>query len=273
MKESSRIVIFTDLDGTLLDAGSYSFERALPALRMVADQEVPIVICSSKTRTEIEHYRRRLGNRHPFISENGGGIFIPNEYFPTPVQGIGAPIARSGGYTMIRLGAPYDELRRALLLLREEGFSLRGFGDMDTEEIGQHTGLSIAEAEMARQREFDEPFFAEGDLSDLILRIREMGYHHTVGRIHHILGPSDKGKAVKILTGLFRRDFGDIRTVALGDSPNDLPMLRSVDIPIIVEQPGGGYDAAFEHDNLLKAPGIGPEGWNQAVLELLTKNG
>jgi len=76
-----KIIIFTDLDGTLLDNSSYSFEAALPALQLIKEKNIPLIICSSKTRKEIEHYRKKLYNLHPFISENGGGIFIPKGYF------------------------------------------------------------------------------------------------------------------------------------------------------------------------------------------------
>jgi len=76
-------IIFTDLDGILLDYSTYSFEQAKPALQLVAQSDIPLVICSSKTRKEIEYYRKKLDNNHPFISENGGGIFIPKGYFPS----------------------------------------------------------------------------------------------------------------------------------------------------------------------------------------------
>ena len=73
------IIIFTDLDGTLLDK-KYSYESALPALALIESHKIPLVLCSSKTRSEIEFYRTKLNNDHPFICENGGGIFIPIGY-------------------------------------------------------------------------------------------------------------------------------------------------------------------------------------------------
>ena len=75
------IIIITDLDGTLLHPVSYSFEDAIPALEEVHKANIPVILCSSKTKAEIEVYRRRINNRDPFISENGGGIFIPKGYF------------------------------------------------------------------------------------------------------------------------------------------------------------------------------------------------
>lgn len=77
-REKSLIIIFTDLDGTLLDS-RYSFRKALPAIKLIKEKNIPLILCSSKTRSEIELWRKKLNNNHPFISENGGGIFIPKK--------------------------------------------------------------------------------------------------------------------------------------------------------------------------------------------------
>jgi mannosyl-3-phosphoglycerate phosphatase len=267
-----RAVVFTDLDGTLLDARTYSFAAALPALGMLREQHVPLVICSSKTRSEIEHYREDLGNGDPFISENGGAVFVPRGYFASDT-GLSVPAGDDDSrYLVLRLGARYKDLRGALTQLREEGFDVRGFGDMTAEEIAAVTGLPLGEAVMAGKREFDEPFLFGGDLrmrEELAASIERKGFRVTQGFFHHILGESDKGKAVSIVAGMFRREYGEIVTAALGDSPNDLPMLRSVDRPIIVEKHGGGYDRVLAAENFERAEGEGPEGWNRAVIELL----
>ena len=71
-------VIFSDLDGTLLDHNTYSFDAAKQALESIEDKEIPLILCTSKTRGEIEYYRELINNKHPFISENGGGIYIPD---------------------------------------------------------------------------------------------------------------------------------------------------------------------------------------------------
>ena len=83
-----KTVVFSDLDGTLLDESSYSFKDALPAVRLLQLRAIPLVLCSSKTRAEIEPCRLSLHNRHPFISENGGGIFIPPGYFSAPFEAM-----------------------------------------------------------------------------------------------------------------------------------------------------------------------------------------
>ena len=75
-----KIIVFTDLDGTLLDHVTYSFCEAEDALELLREKEVPLILCSSKSSDEIKVYRRKLSNNEPFISENGGAIFIPEGY-------------------------------------------------------------------------------------------------------------------------------------------------------------------------------------------------
>jgi mannosyl-3-phosphoglycerate phosphatase len=275
MSSGEQIIVFSDLDGTLLDE-NYSFAAAQPALRKIMDSAIPLILCSSKTRKEIEHYRDEIGNRHPFISENGGGIFIPDGYFPdeTILERFSPGI--EPGYRVIRLGAPYRELRKALVELRAEGFPITGFGDLTTAELAKQTGLSSREARLCKERDFDEPFLFEGgeeEKARLFRAIRDRGLFTTQGVYLHLLGENDKGKAVKILSEIFRARYGSLKTVALGDSPNDLPMLESVDIPLAVQRPDGRHHPALSLPNLEKVKGIGPHGWNSAMLALLARFG
>jgi mannosyl-3-phosphoglycerate phosphatase family protein len=266
-------ILFTDLDGTLLDYSTYSFENASPALELLRRRDIPLILSSSKTKGEIEHYRRKLANHHPFIAENGGGIFIPKNYFDPAPLSLPFEVFEETAYSVVRLGAKYEDLRNALESLRSRGFRVRGFGDMTVEEISKISGLSLFEAALSKERHFDEPFIFEGDEADargLLAEITALGFRSTRGRFFHILGDSDKGKAVSLLTGLFRNRFGPVVTIALGDSLNDLPMLEAVDVPVVVQKKDGTYEPEMDVPNLIRAEGIGPEGWNRAVLALIS---
>lgn len=262
-----RAVIFTDLDGTLLDASSYSFAPAAEALERVKKDGVPLVIVSSKTGAEIERVRERMGNTDPFISENGGGVFVPRGYFPFPSGG-----AESGGYEVTALGTPYADVRRGLKSLPRHLLArIRAFGDMTPMEISAATGLAPEEAPFAKMRDFDEAFIFDGTAEDetaLQEALRLAGLSMTKGRIHHALGAHDKGTAVRILKGLFEKAGGRVTVIALGDAPNDAEMLRQADYPVIVQRPDGSYEA-MEVKGLVRAAGAGPEGWNRAVLGIL----
>jgi len=263
-----KTIIFTDLDGTLLDLVRYSFEDALPALDLIQAHGIPLILCSSKTRSEIAGYRQRMDNDHPFISENGGGIFIPQGYFSVPVEG--AQIL--GDYQLITFGLPHAEIRQRFIALREQlGASVRGFTDMAVEEVAALTRLEPDEADLAKQRDFEEPFVFDGAPDEGFLQaIEDAGLTWTQGRVFHIMGRHDKGRAVRFLKALYEREYGTVTTIGLGDSFNDLPMLQSVDLPILVQREDGSYDARIEIAGLLKTQSPGPLGWNETVLQLLS---
>jgi mannosyl-3-phosphoglycerate phosphatase len=266
---SPGLVVFSDLDGTLLDHATYSFEAARPALEALTFRRVPLVFCSSKTRAEIEALRRAFGNRDPFVSENGGAIFIPRGYFPFEI-----PDARDlAGYSVVELGTRYETLREAFLRMRAEGnIPMRGFGDMNTDEIARLCGYSQEQAEPARRREYDEPFILNDPSSEDTVRRMAADAGLRIdrgGRFFHLTGPSDKGRAIRMLIEWFVRDRGPTTTVGIGDSLNDLPMLRVVDVPVLVARPGGVHDSAVRFDGLVFEKGVGPEGWRAAVLDIL----
>jgi mannosyl-3-phosphoglycerate phosphatase family protein len=260
------MIIITDLDGTLLDARTYSFREATPALELIKGKGLPLILCSSKTRAELEVWRKRLGNHHPFIVENGGGIFIPENYFPFPVDGE----ARNG-YQVISLGMPYDRIREKFGLLREElQMPVRGFGDMTPAEVAALTGLSLDEAVLAKQREYGEPFVFPGAADDRMLQaIEASGLRWTQGRLFHLMGNHHKGKAVALLRTLFERAMGPVIVAGLGDSLNDLPFLLAVDHPFLVRRADGSHDSRINIPGLSRTQKIGPAGWNEAVLKLL----
>lgn len=256
-----KTIIFTDLDGTLLDS-RYSFAPAAQALKRIKAEGIPLVLATSKSRPETELIREMLSNADPFITENGGGIYIPASYFPFPIKG-----EEKNGYRVITLGAGYEDLRRALAGIREKsGRDLSGFGDMTDEEVAGLTGLTPAEAALAKMREFDEPFIMrDGNREDARRLVEESGYSFTAGRFFHITGQNDKGRAVEILTTFYRSVYGKIATVGVGNSENDIPLLRKVDYPVLVMNEDGRYEEVNGVPGLIKAHGIGPEGWDRAI--------
>ncbi len=260
-----KAVIFTDLDGVLLDE-AYNFSRARPALNLIERSETPLVLCSSKTRAQIKVYRLGLKNSHPFVAENGGGIFIPHGYFKTPIDA-----EESDGDRVILLGKPYATVREQFVRLRRQlNVTVRGFGDMSISDIASLTGLPSEQAALAKQRDFDEPFVFDGPVEKRFLHaIEASGLAWTQGRIFHMMGNHNKGRALKILMALYKRQFGDVSSIALGDGMNDLPMLMVADHPVLVKRQNYSVDARLSVPDLMTTRFPGPTGWNEAVLNLL----
>lgn len=261
-------VIFTDLDGTLLDHDTYSWEPAKPALKMAERNNVPVVFCTSKTRAELEVYRKRIKNKHPFIVENGEAIFIPNGYFSHSI-----PKSRKlKDYTLVALGKPYRQLRQALLQMQKKGLNVRGFGDMPIKELMERTSLSKEDALLSKKREYDEPFVLEDSKQKdkVIESARKAGLQVTRGgRFHHLLGSNDKGLAVKLLTDLYSREAGrPVVTTGIGDSKNDVPMLNAVHVPYLLKQKKTRKHITSSM-MFIKVKDMGPRGWNSAITDFI----
>jgi len=268
-----KLVLFTDLDGTLLDPVSYSYQQALPAVKRLRQCGVPIVFCSHKTRAEQEVYRRQLDISDPFIVENGGAVFIPEGYFSFSFD-FGKT---EGGYWVIELGRPYHEIRRILEQVRAQiGVDFVGFGDMSDAEVARDAGLDINAAKRARQREYDEtvkPVADAAEMDKVLKAIKQAGLNYTHGgRYYGVMGDNDKGQAVKILTDLYNKKLGQVETVGIGDSQNDLPMLAAVDTPILVQKPGGWWQD-IDLPGLGRVEGVGPQGWSRAIENLIDRGG
>ena len=146
---------------------------------------------------------------------------------------------------------------------------------MTAEEVAEATGLDRESAGLAKRREYDETLTLDGtgeETNRALAEIEQAGLNYThSGRFYGVMGANDKGKATVILSDLYRRLWGEIKTVGLGDSLNDLPMLSAVDIPVLVQKGDNNWeDMALQR--LRKIRGIGPEGWNRAVEEILRTN-
>lgn len=272
------MIVFTDLDGSLLDGTTYSYEAATPALAALREQGIPVILVSSKTRAEMEPLRERLDHRDPFIVENGGAVYIPHGLFEFPFERM----RTRSPYQVIELGLPYHMLRDVLKQIEDAVETpLKGFGDLSVEAIMQVTGLPYADAMLAKQREYDEPFLLEGSqalVEEVCRQIVTRGLRWTKGgRLFHLMGDNDKGEAASVLQRCYHRQqrmrgqVEGIETIGIGDSINDAPLLAMVDYPILVQKPDGSYDPDIHLAGMIRASGIGPVGWNEAILYLLAR--
>lgn len=156
IKPGAHVVVFTDFDGTLLDNETYSFSAANAALDSLHRHNFPVVLCSSKTRLEVELIQLDIRQRHPFITENGGVIFLSRNYFPfTPCgmrasgRGLDVIDCRTSCWRLAE--TPYR-------LANELGICVASLREMSAEEIARSCRVAEAEAHTVKMRDYDEPF-------------------------------------------------------------------------------------------------------------------
>jgi mannosyl-3-phosphoglycerate phosphatase len=273
-------IIYTDLDGTLLDFNTYSFEVTQSTVEQLNEMDIPVVFCSSKTRVEQEVYHSAMHLHVPFIVENGSAILVPDGYFDFELGTLETlqdfRVSQIENYTAIVLGKSFQEIRRTIEIAREvAGIQPKGYAELALEEIVPLTGLTAKAAQRAASRDYSETLLkGVEEASDEWQQFLKVLDHHDLqcvsgGKFYTVMGKgSDKGKAVQILNQLFRKQHGEIKTVGLGDSVNDLPLLGEVDIPFLVQKPSGDWQS-IDNPNIQKIDAVGPHGWNLAIHSLL----
>ena len=271
-KQETRIIVFTDLDATLLDQHSYDWTPAISALEIVESKGAELVLASSKTFSELGYFAERLCAQAPFIGENGGVMAIPNCH---PLSSHTPEDPNHDGYSILTNGLSRERLLQAIATLRSEfGFRLQGFADWSAHELGKLTGLSVTQAQKALRRQASEPILWQDTPKQLVLFEREVERRGMKvirgGQFLHVMGQTDKADAMNQLLEYYEASFPQAKftSIALGDSENDVGMITNADIGVVIPNPKRTEPLVLEGRNIIYAPQAGPSGWNDVVSEL-----
>jgi len=242
-------IIFTDLDGTLLDHHNYSYDDALPMIKRIKSKNIPLIFTTSKTKQECQILQKKMDiEGMPFIVENGAAIYGLDE--------------------LVVLGLRVETIREFLEQFKKE-FGIRAFYDLSVEEVMQKTGFDKTNATLSKQREFSEPFLIEDEsrIEELKKVAKKSGLKVLKGgRFYHLVGQNqDKGKAVLKVLQMIGQEKSSI---ALGDNYNDLDMLKVVEQPVLIPYKENTY-IDTDIKNLILAPYTGPKGWAKVLGELI----
>lgn len=269
IQSPQRLLVFTDLDGTLLHPINYEWRGAASTLGELRRKRIPLILCTSKTRAEIKTLRRKMGHVDPYIAENGGILVVPWTFFGKPdTEG-----ARSRELVW-RLGWTQAEASQVLSrLARRAKVKVRGFRQMSVAEIARATGLTLAEARKAQMREASEPFQIVSASTAQMRAFWRAARERRIklaegGRFWHLTMGTDKGQAMTLLIQLKEIVEGvQLRTIAAGNSSIDLPMLTQASLPILIPRPNGKFDPKVIRalPGAIRASGSGPAAWAEAV--------
>jgi hypothetical protein len=146
---------------------------------------LPAVWVTARCRAQMDEPRRKFGHQHPFIGEDGCGVFLPEDYFHLRP----AKTVRMGRYTCIPVAETQPAASEALESLSEDtGVSVVSLRSLAPRELEQNTGLPPRDAELARQRDFDELFFFAGATqADVERFVAEARLRNVVLRQHGVL--------------------------------------------------------------------------------------
>lgn len=269
-----RVVIFTP--SNLLGPANSLAQPAAEALLEIERRHVPLVLSTRGTRAQLEPLRRKLEHAHPFITEGGGGLFFPDGYFALRLEGA----RRAARYLCVPFGRSSQEAGAAVEdIAREAGAEIVRYAEMSPREIARNTGMTERDSEAAREREFSERFFFAGDAGSAAQSFEKIAVSNgwqirRSGLFWELYSGSDEGKAVRYLMRLYRQALRSrIRSVAIGASSEDLSLLAAADQAFLLPISGGRFDDQLlsKLPNSAKITVPGAAGWNQTVLDLLSR--
>jgi mannosyl-3-phosphoglycerate synthase len=267
-------VIFTDIDGTILDnTGGYGETPKL--IRSLIKSSVPVILCSAKTLAEQNRIRKQVGLTDPFIVENGGAIIIEKDYFNHSYILGNYPVKERDDDYIVELGKPATKIRELLNDIRKNfNINFRGVADISIQELSSITNLSAEHAKEMAHREYGETILQiekrDLDILTRIAREMDLSLIHG-GRFFDVTMGNDKGKAVEILVNLFKKKYDhNVTFFGIGDSENDASMLGRMDTPVLVQRQDGSW-SNVKFNRIIRVPGIGPKGWALAYDDIFTK--
>lgn len=271
---SPPLLIFTDMDGTLLDHFSYSHQPAAATLQKLKALGIPVIANTSKTFSELLALRKAIGNTDTFIAENGAAIYLPKNKWPD-FSGYDAELDEFRIKEFCLPRAHWQKLIKSIASEFAGEFSSFAEGGIDA--IMEWTGLDEENARMAADRRYGEPvrwFGTEQRAREFKSQLTKMGA--TVlqgGRFIHVSGNSDKGRSMQWLSKL----YGNPPTLAAGDGDNDIAMLDAADFALVIKSPVNpapklhNSQGRLDSGNLIYSRACGPEGWAEGVAAFLEK--
>lgn len=269
----NRLIVFTDLDGTLLDHDHYTWSDAKPALKTLATYNYPLVFNSSKTITEMMWLAKQMKLSHSMIAENGSVVAFRK---PGDDQAAGVSI----DYKLHYFSKPYKQIVQLVSHIRNQfDLEFKGFNDMRIEEIVEYTGLPRNKAIAASLRQATEPVLWSDSEEKLDLFREQLALNDLKllrgGRFYHVMSSIDKSEAMQWLLEYYRQSDPEDNwiTLGLGDGENDLRMLENVDYPVLVTNNEAKQPDVSHISNIIRTAGTGSKAWNQAVIDVIKKIG
>ena len=263
MKKKFTIIVFTDLDGTLLHRDTFQFDTIKNYIKSLINKGVIIIPNSSKTEVEIEEFNEELGVNLPFISENGASIH-------------GLNLITSNFPDKLIVSREKEELLRIFEnkvpeKLKQKCFQISKMSKKDQENI---LGQKDEKLKNALNRKYTLPFLFKGDKSEKNRLLKLLNTNSLTlqegGRVSNLCDNVNKVKSMNRVVKILKKMKEKIITIAVGDNYNDLDMLKNCDIPCLVFNDQFKLDQ-INIDNLIFSNKPSPEGWADVIKKALAK--
>ena len=259
------VVIFTDLDGSLLHRDTFKFDSIKDYIKSLIDSGIIIIPNSSKTEKEIEKFNEELGVELPYISENGSaihGLNLINQNFPNEI------ILSRKKEELLKI---FNEKTPEKLL--NKCVQISKLSKKEQEKI---FGQKDDRLKDALKRKYTLPILFNGNNSEKNKLLKSLSNNSLTlqegGRVLNLCDNINKIKSMNRIIKILKKTEDKIKTIAVGDNYNDLEMLKNSDVPCLVFNDQFKLDK-INIDNLIFSNKPSPEGWADVIKMALEKIG
>ena len=257
------VVIFTDLDGSLLHRDTFKFDSIKDYIKSLINGGIIIIPNSSKTEVEIKKFNEELGIELPFISENGSliqGLNLINRNFPNKI------ILSRQKEELIKI---FDT--KVPEKIRNRCFLISKMDKKKQEEIFGQKGGRLKDV---LDRNYTLPFLFNGEKTEKNELLKILNSNSLTlqegGRVSNLCDNVNKIKSMNKVIKIIKKTEEKIKTIAVGDNYNDLDMIKNSDVPCLVFNDQFKLDQ-INIDNLIFSNKPSPEGWADVIKKALAK--
>ena len=259
-----KILIFTDLDGSLLDKETFKFDVIKDYFKELVRNGIIIIPNSSKTEAELLDFNEQNNLDLSFIAENGSSIHRLNKIHQNLPD-------------KIIISRTIDEIRN----IYEENISLdfenkiTHILELEREKQQKILGLPLDKIKLAIKRDHSIPIKfngTESEKNEFTKILKNSGLTiQTGGRIMNVCDNVNKSIAMSKALQLIRKQLDDeIITIGVGDNENDIEMIKQTDYPCLVKN--DNFDSSLINiDNLIKSSEPSPLGWADVIKTAIQK--
>ena len=265
MNKKFSLIIFTDLDGSLLHRDNFKFDTIKDYIKSLINKGITIIPNSSKTEREIEKFNEELGIELPFISENGSaihGLNLINQNFPNKII---LSREKEELFKIFKTKVPEKLISKCIQIskLRKK----------EQEKIFGQKGDKLKDVLM---RKYTLPILFNGNNAEKnkllkILKSNSLTLQEG-GRVLNLCDNINKIKSMNRVIKILKKTEDKIKTIGVGDNYNDLEMLKNCDVPCLVFNDQFKLDK-INIDNLIFSNKPSPEGWADVIKMALEKLG
>jgi mannosyl-3-phosphoglycerate phosphatase len=230
LQRSPTAVVYCTVDD-LISNMSRPVNGFLEFLEALHQANIPCVWVTSRNRLQLDTAIRRVGQSSPFIAEGGCGVYLPEDYFHLKPS----KSTRFARFTCIPVATPQPAAATELELLAEESnVEVVPLRSLSPRELAQNAGLPQREAELLRQRDFDEFFFFAGASDAEIEKFQVEAARRKLqvrqrGILWSLAVGANLTTCVRELSTLYERSFrARPFNIALASSAEDAPTLFGI---------------------------------------------